>query len=165
MLEISRAPWAWAASAASAMASMRFILPSKNQGPGVWPQACGWLQLRCQARFTASSASAQVGRKMRDLHGVQQGRREPAHGHLAHHGLARASAVAYYHEQWDAVEDIKRGKGIDAVAQARVLHEQRGPPPCHPGTGAQAHALLLARDGHVDDIWDLRRLASGVAAG
>ena len=44
---------------------------------------------------------------MRDLHGIQQGGREPSHGHLAHHRLARAAAVAYDHEQWNSIEDIQ----------------------------------------------------------
>ena len=89
---------------------------------------------------------------MQNAHGVQQWYGEPAHGHLADNWLALNPAMADDHEQRNAVEHIQRGQSIDAVSQARVLHEQCRPSAPHPGTGAYSYALLLASYWQVDDL-------------
>lgn len=89
---------------------------------------------------------------MGDSHGLQQGNGELAHRHLADYALPPPAPVADDHEQRNSIKHIHRGQGIDAISQARVLHEQGGPATSHPGSGADPHSLLLSGSGQMNDI-------------
>jgi hypothetical protein len=60
--------------------------------------------------------------------------------------------MAYYHQQRYIVEKVQRCQSVDAVSEARILHDQRRLSAPHPGPGAQPHALFLASDRNMNDF-------------